>query len=125
MYEDRYLTLTGRKKEAYKCGGELVVPKEVEDLLTTHPAVAQAYVVGIPHERMGEVGCAWVVPRTGELPDPHELISFCKEQVARFKVPAHVFFLEVKEVPVSASGKAQKFILSERAVARLRELQPS
>ncbi len=125
VFDDGYLLLTGRKKEAYKCGGELVVPKEVEDLLTTHPAVAQAHVVGIPHERMGEVGCAWIVPRTGDMPDQQELIDFCKERVARFKVPAHVMFLDAKEVPVSASGKAQKFVLAERAVARLAEMQPS
>jgi fatty-acyl-CoA synthase len=120
---DGYLTLTGRIKEAYKCGGELVVPKEIEDVLTTHPAVSQAYVVGIPHERMGEVGCAWVVPRD-ELPNPEELIRYCAERLARFKVPAHVLCLEGAEVPTSASGKAQKFLLVERAVASLAQAVP-
>jgi fatty-acyl-CoA synthase len=116
---DGYLTLTGRKKEAYKCGGELVIPKEIEDVLTTHPAVGQAYVVGIPHERMGEVGCAWIIPRGDEQPHPDELIRYCSERLARFKVPAHVLFLEAADVPTSASGKAQKFVLAERAVASL------
>lgn len=115
---DGSLVLTGRSKELYKCGGELVAPKEIEELLTEHPAVAQAYVVGLPDERMGEVGCAWVVPVDPRSADPAgaaTLIEHCRGRLARFKVPAHVMFLSDQELPTTATGKVQKFALIERA----------
>ena len=114
-----HLILTGRSKDLYKCGGELVAPKEVEEVLTDHPAVAQAYLVGIPDERMGEVGCAWIVPADEQPPSAEELIRYCRERLARFKVPAHVIFLAAEELPTTATGKVQKFRLIERAQARL------
>jgi fatty-acyl-CoA synthase len=114
---DGNVLLTGRSKELYKCGAELVAPKEVEDCLSSHPAVAQAYVVGVRDERMGEVGCAWVVaePSAAELPDAEELIAWCRARLARFKVPAHVMYLQAGELPTTATGKVQKFRLIERA----------
>jgi fatty-acyl-CoA synthase len=116
--EDGYLVLTGRKKESYRCGGELVIPGEVELVLADHPDVAAAHVVGIPHPRMGEVGCAWVVPR-GAPPDPAALIAYCASRLGRFKVPASVLFTEADQVPTTATGRVQKFALAERAVAVL------
>jgi fatty-acyl-CoA synthase len=113
-----HLVLTGRSKELYKCGGELVAPKEVEDMLTAHPRVAQAYLVGLPDERMGEVGCAWVIP-DADPPDPEELLEYCRERLARFKVPAHVIYTSAAELPTTATGKVQKFKLIEQARARL------
>jgi fatty-acyl-CoA synthase len=115
--QDGSLVLTGRSKELYKRGGELVAPKEVEECLTEHPRVAQAYVVGVADERMGEVGCAWVVPAGLEPLDPQELIAHCSERLARFKVPAQVLFLEAEQLPTTATGKVQKFRLVERALA--------
>ncbi len=115
-----HLVLTGRSKELYKCGGELVAPKVVEEVLSAHPDVAQAYVVGLADERMGEVGCAWVVPGSDAPPDPQELIAFCRERLARFKIPAHVIYLRAEELPTTATGKVQKFRLIERAAQRLR-----
>jgi fatty-acyl-CoA synthase len=111
---NRHVVLTGRSKELYKCGGELVAPKEVEDVLSSHPAVGQAYLVGLPDDRMGEVGCAWVVP-TGAEPPPDELIGYCRDRLARFKVPAHVIYIRADELPTTATGKVQKFRLIERA----------
>jgi fatty-acyl-CoA synthase len=111
------VTLTGRSKELYKCGGELVSPKEVEDCLTAHPAVAQAYVVGLPDERMGEVGCAWVVPTGAEPPGADELIAHCHRNLARFKVPVRVVFVAAGELPTTATGKVQKYRLIERSAA--------
>ena len=90
---DGYLELTGRSKELYKSGGELVSPKEVEELLTGHGAVAQAYVVGVPDERWGEIGCAWIVKAPGGSVEESELIDLARGRLARFKVPKHVFFL--------------------------------
>ncbi|MGH8998320.1 MAG: class I adenylate-forming enzyme family protein, partial [Acidimicrobiia bacterium] len=118
---DGTVTLTGRLKEMYKCGGELVVPKEVEDVLTAHPVVAQAHLVGIPDERMGEVGCACIILGEGEMVDAAQLIDYCAERLARFKVPRHVLFIDAKELPTSATGKVQKFALVKWAMAGLEE----
>lgn len=117
--EQGYLVLTGRRKESYRCGGELVIPGEVEAVLAGHPAVLAAHVVGVPHERMGEVGCAWIVAATAERPEPAELIAYCKERLARFKVPASVLFIEAADVPTTVTGRVQKFQLAERARAAL------
>ena len=106
-----YLHLTGRARELFKVGGELVAPKEVEDLLTRLPGVGQAYVAGIPDERLGEVGWAWVVPDgTAEL-DERELIRYTRQHLAAFKVPRKVVFLDAKDLPLSGTGKVQKFQL--------------
>jgi fatty-acyl-CoA synthase len=113
-----YVVLTGRKKESYRCGGELVLPGEIEQVLADHPGVLAAHVVGIPHPRMGEVGCAWVVPST-ERPDDEELIAYCASRLARFKVPATILFTRMEELPVTATGRVQKFLLAERAMAIL------
>jgi fatty-acyl-CoA synthase len=116
---DGYLVLTGRSKELYKSGGELVSPKEIEELLAAHDAVAQAYVVGVPDDRWGEIGCAWIVRTPGESLDEAEVIALAKERLARFKVPKHVFFLEASELPTTATGKVQKFQLIDMARQRL------
>ncbi|MGH3320962.1 MAG: AMP-binding protein [Streptosporangiaceae bacterium] len=118
---DGYVELTGRSRELYKCGGELVAPKEVEDVLTGRPDVGQAYVVGVPDERMGEIGCAFVVPAQGRQPSAKELLEFCRSSLARFKVPRHVFFLVSDELPATPTGKVRKFRLADDARARLAE----
>jgi fatty-acyl-CoA synthase len=116
---DDYITLVGRDKDVYRCGGEQVVPKEVEDLLTTHPAVAQAHVVPLADERMGEVGVAWVIFRDGAFAEREELIAFCAKRLARFKVPQHVLPITAEQLPTTASGRARKFLLVERAAREL------
>lgn len=113
---DGYVTLTGRSKELYKCGAELVMPTEVEAWLTRHPDVAQAHVVGVPDERMGEVGWAFVVAAEGRAPSPEALIAHCRAGLARFKVPVRVVVVETGELPLTASGKVQKYRLAERAL---------
>ncbi|MCW5747066.1 MAG: acyl--CoA ligase [Alphaproteobacteria bacterium] len=116
---DGYLELTGRSKELYKSGGELVSPKEVEELLTGHPAVAQAFAVGVPDDRWGEIGCAWIVPSPGAHVSADEIIELARQRLARFKVPKHVLFLEASELPTTPTGKVQKFRLVEMARQRL------
>jgi fatty-acyl-CoA synthase len=112
---DGFLTLTGRIKETYRCGGEMVMPREIELVLGAHPAVREAHVVGVPHPRMGEVGCACVVlVDTANVPDPEELIELCSSQLARFKVPRHVVFMLEQELPRTATGRVQKFKLVEQ-----------
>ena len=115
-----FLTLTGRLKETYRCGGEMVMPREIEELLNAHPLVGQALVVGIPDQKMGEIGCVCVLPAGDVRPDPHELIELCKARLARFKVPRHVVFITADELPLTATGRPQKFRLLELATARLR-----
>jgi fatty-acyl-CoA synthase len=124
---DGYIELTGRSKELYKSGGELVSPKEIEELLTAHDAVAQAYVVGVPDERWGEIGCAWIVCAPGAQVEAAELMDLARQRLARFKVPKHVFFLEATQLPTTATGKVQKFQLVSMAKARLADTrsQPS
>ncbi|GAC1538272.1 MAG: AMP-binding protein [Acidimicrobiales bacterium] len=117
--EDDYLTLVGRKKDCYRCGGEQVVPKEIEDVLTAHDAVSQAYVVPLPDPRMGEVGVAWIVARDGKVVNGPELIAYCAERLARFKVPQHVLEIGADEVPLTPSGRPRKFLLAERAATQL------
>ncbi len=116
---DGALVLTGRAKDLYKCGGELVMPAEVEAILNRRADVAQAFVVGVPDPRMGEVGCAWVVADHGAEPDPEEVIDACRGELARFKVPAYVFMVSAAELPLTASGKVQKFRLAQRAIEQL------
>ncbi len=116
---DGYLQLTGRSKELYKSGGELVMPKEIEDLLSSQDGVSQAYAIGIPDERWGEVGCAVVVLEPGKSVSEDALLELCRTHLARFKVPRHVLFAEVSELPTTPTGKVQKFKLVEIAVERL------
>jgi len=118
---DGYLSLTGRLKETYRCGGEMVMPREIEDLLITYPGVAQALAIGLPDPKMGEVGCLCVVLKDGQDITAEELIAFCAQRLARFKVPKHVLFLSTEEIPTTATGKAQKFKLAELARQRLVE----
>ena len=114
-----YLLLVGRIKECYRCGGEQVVPLEVEDVLARHPAVSQAHVVAVPDARMGEVGVACVVLREAAYVAPEALVSHCAAHLARFKVPRHVLFISASEIPVTPTGRPRKFLLSELASRRL------
>ena len=114
-----YLTLVGRRKESYRCGGEQVMPTEVEDLLVTHPAVLQAHVVPVPNERMGEVGVVFVVLRQHPAVTDDELIAFCAQRVARFKVPRYLLRIRAEDIPATPSGRARKFLLVQQALAAL------
>jgi fatty-acyl-CoA synthase len=120
--EHNNVTLTGRLKETYRCGGETVMPREIEELLTEHPLVAQAFAVGIPDPRMGEIGCVCIVPASEVRPDPEELIRMCEARLARFKVPRHILFIEAPDLPMTATGKLQRFRLVEIAKQRLAAL---
>jgi fatty-acyl-CoA synthase len=114
-----YMTLAGRLKETYRVGGEQVMPAEIEDVLTRHPDVVQAHVVPVPDERMGEAGCAWVVLRDGASVTTDQLVTLCAERLARFKVPKYVLEIAVEDLPTTPSGRARKFLLSEKAVEQL------
>ena len=117
--EDGSLVITGRSKDLYKSGGELVMPKEIEDFLTGQPGVSQAYLVGVPDDRWSEAGCAFVVPEPGATPDAERLIAACRASLARFKVPRHLFVVDAGEIPQTPTGKVQKFKLVPLAQQRL------
>ncbi len=119
LLPDGYLVLEGRTKESYRCGGEQVMPTEIEDVLTGHPAVLQAHVVPVPDDRMGEVGVAYIVVRGKDAVSGTELMERCKANLARFKVPKHVLFIDQADLPVTPSGRARKFLLTKRAVQEL------
>lgn len=112
--EDGYLVLTGRSKEVYKSGGELVMPKEVEEVLGAHPGISQVYAVGVVDDRWGEIGCAVVVRAPdGDALTAEDVIAYAKQHLARFKVPKRVEFLDPTQLPTTATGKVQKFRLAE------------
>jgi fatty-acyl-CoA synthase len=112
---DGYLTLVGRRKESYRCGGEQVIPTEVEDVLTSHPGVVEAHVVPVPDSRMGEVGVAYVVLRPEATVTPQELVEFTAQKLARFKVPKYVLPILADDLPRTPSGRARKFLLVQKA----------
>ena len=95
------------------------MPVEVEARLTERDDVAQAHVVPLPDGRMGEVGCAFVVPAADAEPSAEELIEHCRARLARFKVPEHVVFVGAEELPLTSSGKVRKFLLARRAKEEL------
>ena len=106
MDERGYLRITGRLKDMFIVGGFNAYPAEIENMLLDHPDVAQAAVVGVPDERLGEVGRAFIVPRPGAAVDPDEFISWCRERMANYKVPRSVVLRE--SLPLNATGKVMK-----------------
>jgi fatty-acyl-CoA synthase len=118
-----YVTLVGRLKESYRCGGETVMPGDAEDALILHPTVLQAHVVPIPDARMGEVGVAFVCPRPGAVIDTRALRIYCEERLARYKVPRYFLEIDPREVPVTASGRARKFLLTELAISMISQTE--
>ncbi len=107
-----YLKITDRLKDMFIVGGFNVYPAEVENELVNHPAIAQAAVVGEPDERMGEVGVAFVVPVERAPVQPEEIIAWCRERMANYKVPRRVEVVDA--LPMNASGKVLKFELRAR-----------
>jgi len=111
--DDRgYLRIEGRIKDMIIRGGENIYPREIEDVLFAHPAVAEAAVIGVPDQTWGEVVAAYVRPVPGQpAPDPHELRAHCRERLAPYKTPQHWVFVDA--FPMTPSGKIQKFKLRE------------
>ena len=118
VMDDRgYVRITDRKKDMFIVGGFNAYPAEIENLLMANDALAQAAVVGVPDDRMGEVGYAFVVPRPGARVDPEELLAWSRDAMANFKVPRYVEVIDA--LPLNASGKVLKYELRERAKAEL------
>ncbi len=109
--DDGFYYVTGRLKDLYIVGGENVAPAEVEAFMRTHPAVQDAYLVGVPDEKYGEVGLAVVQLKADHEATEAELIDYCRGQLASFKVPRYVEF--VTEYPLTPAGKVKKFVLQD------------
>ena len=106
MDERGYVRIIGRLKDMIIVGGFNVYPAEVENVLLTHPAIGQVAVIGVPDERMGEVGMAWIVPAAGQVPDADEIIAWSRERMANYKVPRRIATIDT--LPINAAGKVVK-----------------
>jgi acyl-CoA synthetase (AMP-forming)/AMP-acid ligase II len=109
MDANGYVRITDRKKDMFISGGFNVYPAEVEKILSAHPAVGMVAVVGAPDERMGEVGVAFIVPRSGVAIDEAEVLAWCRANMANYKVPRRI--VTVEDLPRNASGKVLKIEL--------------
>lgn len=114
--KEGFFYIVGRKKDMYISGGENVYPAEVEHVLVRYDKIAQAAVIGVPDAMWGEVGLAVVVMKPGERASAGEIISFCRERLAKFKVPKYVEF--TSELPHTPTGKIQK----QELIRRYRDL---
>jgi fatty-acyl-CoA synthase len=119
MDGDGYVRITGRLKDMIIRGGEKIYPAEIEEFLFTHPKVAQVAVFGVPDAFYGEEVMAWVQLRAGQAATEDELKAFCQGQIAHFKIPRYIWFVE--DFPTTVTGKLQKFRMREMAAERLGE----
>jgi fatty-acyl-CoA synthase len=117
MDEHGYVRIVGRIKDMVIRGGENVYPREIEEFLYTHPAVADVQVVGVPDERFGEELMAWVIVRAGATVTEEELRAYCKGQIAHYKIPRYVKLVD--SFPMTVTGKVQKFKMRETAIGEL------
>ncbi|MDH1655211.1 AMP-binding protein [Pseudomonas mosselii] len=117
MDDDGYVRIVGRNKDMIIRGGENIYPRELEEFFHTHPAVAEAQVVGIPCSKYGEEVVAWIRLHPGHSATADELQQWCKARLAHFKTPRHFRFVE--EFPMTVTGKVQKFRMREISVAEI------
>ncbi|MCC0003611.1 MAG: AMP-binding protein [Methylobacteriaceae bacterium] len=112
MDEDGYCNIVGRIKDMVIRGGENVYPREIEEFLYRHPKIKDVQVVGLPDKKFGEELCAWIVPREGETLTEDEVRDFCKGQIAHYKVPRYIKFVD--GFPMTVTGKIQKFLIRDQ-----------
>ena len=115
--ERGYCNIVGRVKDLIIRGGENVYPREIEEFLYAHPAVLDVAVVGVPDAKYGEAVCACIRLRGGVTATEQDIIEFCREQIAHYKVPRYVRFVE--SFPLTISGKVQKYLIREQLRAEL------
>ncbi len=116
MREDGYLNITGRAKDMIIRGGENIYPREVEEFLYTHPKIAEVQITGLPNERFGEIVLAWIRLKPGETSTAEEMRGFCAGEIAKFKIPESIRFVD--SFPTTLSGKIQKFRMREIEIER-------
>ncbi len=115
--EEGYCNIVGRLKDMVIRGGENVYPREVEEFLYRHPKIENVQVVGVPDEKYGEELCAWVKLKPGERVTAEEIQGFCRGQIAHYKIPRYIRFVE--DFPMTVTGKVQKFVMREQTIREL------
>lgn len=121
MDSEGYVRITGRLKDMIIRGGENIYPREIEDLLFTHPKVSEAAVFGVADEYYGEEIAAWILLHAGETVTEEEIKAFCKGNIAHFKIPKYIRF--VNDFPMTVTGKLQKFKMRDIQMDILQEAQ--
>ena len=109
--------IVGRVKDMVIRGGENIYPREIEEFLYGHPKIGDVQVVGVPDPKYGEELCAWIKPRAGEDVSEEEIRAFCNGQIAHYKIPRYVRFVE--SFPMTVTGKIQKFIIRDKMIEEL------
>jgi fatty-acyl-CoA synthase len=117
MDDDGYVNIVGRIKDMIIRGGENIYPREIEEFLYSHPAIADAQVIGVPDEKYGEELMAWVQLAPGGELTEDELRDFCRDKIAYFKVPRYIKF--VSEFPMTVTGKVRKVEMRDESIAEL------
>lgn len=115
MDEQGNIDITDRKKDMFIVGGFNAYPAEIENIMLAHPQIGQVAVIGMPDDRLGEVAVATVVPAPGAEPVEADIIAWCREQMANYKVPRQIRFTD--SLPLNASGKVLKYVLREQVAA--------
>jgi fatty-acyl-CoA synthase len=115
--DEGYCNIVGRIKDLVIRGGENIYPREIEEFLFRHPEIESAQVFGVPDDRFGEELCVWIKLRAGATLDADGVRAFCQGQIAHYKIPRYVYFVE--EFPMTVTGKIQKFIMREQAMKDL------
>jgi len=115
--EDGYCNIVGRVKDMLIRGGENIYPREIEEFLFRHPKIQAVQVFGVPDAKYGEEVCAWIVLKPGQSATEDDIREFCKDQIAHYKVPRYIRFVD--DMPMTVTGKVQKFIMREQMVESL------
>ncbi|KVO03328.1 AMP-binding protein [Burkholderia ubonensis] len=113
-----YCNIVGRLKDMLIRGGENIYPREIEEFLFRHPKIQSAQVFGVPDAKYGEEVCAWIVLRAGEQLTEDEVRAFCQGQIAHYKIPRYIRFVD--ELPMTVTGKVQKFVMRQRMIDELK-----
>jgi fatty-acyl-CoA synthase len=115
--ENGYCQITGRSKDMIIRGGENVYPREIEEYLYKNASVADVQVFGVPDAKLGEKICAWIVLKPGEQISSDDIVSFCHGQIAYYKIPKYIKFVD--EFPMTVTGKIQKFVMRDAVINEL------
>ena len=118
MDRDGYFNIVGRIKDMVIRGGENLFPKEIEDFLFKHPKIAEVQVFGVPDLKYGEELCAWIKLVDREDSNDEEIREFCHGQIAHYKVPRYIEFVD--SFPMTVTGKVQKFVMREQMIETLK-----
>ena len=115
--DEGFCNIVGRIKDMVIRGGENVYPREIEEFLYRHPAIQDVQVIGVPDAKYGEEICAWIVLKPGEALETEAVREFCRGQIAHYKIPRHIRFVE--GFPTTVTGKVQKFAMRDAMIAEL------